>query len=261
MASVGLGRKAARRFFVDGECESGACVDIGDGDARKIRHVLRLRDGDAIEVVDSAGTAFDAALAFDGRRLRATLGSARADDAYAGVHFDVAQALPKAQKMDFVVEKLTELGVGVVLPFRCERVVARGETAVKEERWRRIAASAARQCGRRQVPAIADTLPAFGALLERFAAYDAIAFAWELAPRAPLYDRLHELLRDAKRALLVVGPEGGFTHAEAEAACARGGALVWMGSRILRAETAAFVLLAVADAIVQGRNYGRMRRT
>lgn len=241
--------------------ESGASVEIEGGDAHKIRRVLRLRDGDEIEIVDSSGTPFVAALAFDGSRVRATLGDAIAveDDAYA-VRFDVAQALPKGQKMDFVVEKITELGAHAILPFRCERSLARAATP-KEERWQRLAESAARQSGRRSVPRVHATLASFSELIERFGDYDAVAFAWELAPHVPLSERLPHVLDGADRVLLVVGPEGGFTHDEAEAARARGAALVWMGPRILRTETAALALLAVADAFAQGRNCGQARRT
>lgn len=249
---------SARRFFVEGVLESGASIEIAGGDAHKIRRVLRLRDGDAIEVVDSAGNAFVAEIAIDGAVVRSTLGDALANETQdeTGVRFDVAQAIPKGQKMDFVVEKTTELGAEAILPFQCERTVARAERA-KEERWRRLAASAARQSGRRRVPHVHATLPSFDALLERFGEYDAVAFAWELAPRVPLRECLPELLRDACRVLLVVGPEGGFAHDEGDAARARGATLVWMGPRILRAETAAVALLAVADAFAQGRTCGR----
>ncbi len=237
---------------------SGAIVEIGGADARKIRRVLRLRDGDEIEVIDSAGTSFAAELAIGGACVRATLGvsTASAERTGTGVRFDVAQAVPKGQKMDYVVEKTTELGAEAILPFRCERSVARADVG-KEERWRRLAASASRQCGRVRVPHVHSILPSFAALLERFGEYDAVAFAWELAPQIPLCETLPELLRDASRVLLVVGPEGGFAHAESEAARARGAALVWMGPRILRAETAAVALLAVADAFAQGQACGR----
>jgi len=244
--------------------ESGEFVEIGGSDARKIRRVLRLRDGEAIEVIDSAGTAFEAAIVIDGTQVRARLGNRRngvTNAGETGVRFDVAQALPKGQKMDFIVEKLTELGVENVLPFVSERTVAGVPAAPKIERWRRIATTAARQCGRNSIPRIRPPLAAFDALLDSFKDYDAVAFAWELAPQIPLRDRLPRLLKEATRALLVVGPEGGFTHEEAEGARSRGAALVWMGPRILRAETAGVVLLAVADALAQGRNRGRARRT
>ncbi len=258
---------SARRFFVEGVCETGASVEIAGSDARKIVHVLRLVDGDAIEVIDSAGAAFTASIAIDGTRVRATLDAAETLEDAADLagndspRFDLAQALPKGAKMDFIVEKTTELGVGAILPFRSERTVARDAGEAKAQRWRRLAKAAAQQCGRLSIPQIDPILPSFDALLERFDEYGVVLFPWELAPRTLLRDALPDLLGGVRRALIVVGPEGGFTHDEAEAARARGAALLWMGPRILRTETAAMALLAVADALTQGRNCSQARRT
>ena len=74
-------------------------------------------------------------------------------------------------------------------------------------------------------------------------------FAWELATPGPLHARLTEALPASGRVLLVVGPEGGFTHAEAELAESRGAAMLWLGPRVLRTDTAALVLLAVIGAV------------
>jgi 16S rRNA (uracil1498-N3)-methyltransferase len=251
----------ARRFFVEGVCETGASVEIGGSDARKILRVLRLNEGDAIEVVDSAGTLFAASISIDGTRVRATLDGAAVlagdeESSVSPARFDLAQALPKATKMDFIVEKTTELGVGAILPFCSERTISRDAGATKVKRWRRLAMSAAQQCGRRSVPHVHAALESFDALLERFGDYDSVLFAWELAPHALLRERLPDLLRNARRVLIVVGPEGGFTHAEAEAARARGAALIWLGPRILRTETAAMALLAIAEALNAGPELG-----
>jgi 16S rRNA (uracil1498-N3)-methyltransferase len=260
---------SARRFFVEGVRETGAVVEIAGSDARKIVRVLRLNDGDAIEVVDSAGTLFGASIALDGTHVRAILDGVAApagadtdvDRQAATPRFDLAQALPKGAKMDFIVEKATELGVGAIFPFCSERTIAREAGDAKLERWRRLAKTAAQQCGRRAIPQVHAALRSFDELLERFDAYDAVLFPWELAPHTLLRECLPELLRDVLRGLIVVGPEGGFTHDEAEAARARGATLLWIGPRILRTETAAMALLAIADAFTQGRNYHRARRT
>jgi 16S rRNA (uracil1498-N3)-methyltransferase len=250
----------ARRFFVGGVREAGDRVEIAGSDAQKIVRVLRLGDGDRIELVDSAGTLFAASLSLDGTRVRARLDRVEAAHGPAGdppaalLRFDVAQAVPKGAKMDFIVEKATELGAGAMLPFRSERTIARDGGDAKVERWRRLAKSAAQQCGRRTLMRVDPVLPSLPALFERFGDYDAVLFAWELAPRVLLREALPDLLRKAGRALIVIGPEGGFTHDEAEAARAHGAALLWMGPRILRTETAALALLAVADALTQGRN-------
>ncbi|MGA7285509.1 MAG: RsmE family RNA methyltransferase [Candidatus Cybelea sp.] len=240
---------AARRFFVEGTQELGGVVEIGGSDARKIGRVLRLRPADRIEIVDSAATAFAASIDSIGSVVRATLLQVLASPQESGVTLlcDVAQAVPKAQRMEFVVEKCTELGANAFLPFYCERSAARSVGAQKLARWERLARAAAQQSGRRDVPKICDPVR-FDALLERFAAYDAVLFAWELAPQIPLRERI-AALPAAGRALVVVGPEGGFTHDEADAAEHRGATMLSLGARILRTDTAAVAVLAVIGAL------------
>ncbi len=224
-------------------------VEIGGSDARKIVRVLRLQRGDRIEVVDSAAVAFCAAIEDTGKIVRATLVESLArDGGETTLALDVAQAVPKARRMEFVIEKCTELGARAFLPFYCERSAGRHVGSEKLARWRRLARSSAQQCGRRDVPAIRDP-EAFDALLERFEGYEAVLFAWELAPRLPLRERLLAALARVERVLLVVGPEGGFTHDEAEAAVRHGASLLSLGRRILRTDTAAVALLAVIDAL------------
>ncbi len=240
---------AARRFFVEGEQEVGGAVEIHGGDAHKITRVLRLRAGDRIEIVDSRACAFAAAIEEAGQVVRARLIDVVADRVpeVNRLVIEVAQAVPKAARMDFVVEKGTELGAAAFLPFYSERSVGRRVGPEKLARWRRIARSASQQSGRRELPEIHEPLE-FDALVERFGEYDTVFFAWELAPPEPLHDRLRVLLPQAGRVLIVVGPEGGFAHAEAEAATSRGAHVLWLGSRILRTDTAAVVLLAVIGA-------------
>jgi 16S rRNA (uracil1498-N3)-methyltransferase len=240
---------AARRFFVEGEQEVGGAVEIHGGDAHKITRVLRLRAGDRIEIVDSRACAFAAAIEEAGQVVRARLIDVVAHRVpeVKRLIIEVAQAVPKAARMDFVVEKATELGAAAFLPFYSERSVGRRVGPEKLARWRRIARSASQQSGRREVPEIHEPLE-FDALVERFGEYDRVFFAWELAPPEPLHDRLRGLLPQAGRVLIVVGPEGGFAHAEAEAATSRGAHVLWLGSRILRTDTAAVVLLAVIGA-------------
>jgi 16S rRNA (uracil1498-N3)-methyltransferase len=239
----------ARRFFVEGLRTPGSVVAITGADARKIVSVLRLVAGDRIELVDSSGTLFDAELSLEDGRVSATLTTILPDEPECAelLRVDVAQALPKGHKMDFVVEKTTELGVDAILPFSSERTVTGGASDAKLDRWRRLAKTASQQSGRRSVTRV-ETPVAFARLLERFANYDLVLFPWELAARVALRDRLPALLERARRTLIVIGPEGGFSHEEAEAALAHGAEMLWLGPRILRTETAAMALLAIVGA-------------
>ena len=178
---------AARRFFVEGANEIGESVEIGGADAHKIANVLRLSPGDRIVVIDSTARTFTAAIAAVGRVVCATIEEEIFDDRApaAAMRIDVAQAVPKGRRMDFVVEKGSELGVEAFLPFYCERSVGRDVGAEKAARWQRIARAAAQQCGRKSVPDVLEVMP-YSTLLERFGEYDAVLFAWELATPAPL---------------------------------------------------------------------------
>jgi 16S rRNA (uracil1498-N3)-methyltransferase len=233
-------------FFIEGTHAEGDVVALDGSDAHKIVSVLRLRDGEEIDVIDSAAQRFTATLSIDGRSVCATLRQRKASAPAHALRVTVAQGVPKAQKMDFVVEKLTELGAGAIVPLQSERTVVSDVSPNKLERWRRLAKTAAQQCGRDDIPAIHDP-QRFDDLCATFGHYDAVLFPWELAERAPLRERLPQLIAGARRVLVVIGPEGGFSHAEADAANAAGAHLISLGSRILRTETAALVVLSLLN--------------
>ncbi len=224
---------------------------LDGSDAHKIVNVLRKRDGDEIEVIDSAAQRFAATLAIDGRTVRATLGALKTADESAFPEITVAQGVPKGQKMDFVVEKLTELGAARIIPLQSERTIASEVNTNKIERWRRLAKTAAQQCGRARITEIAGP-QTLAALIEQFGTYDAVLFLWELADRTPLRERLPQLAAKANTVLVIIGPEGGFSHTEADAAASAGAALVSLGERVLRTETAGLVMLALLNYVAGG---------
>lgn len=240
----------ARRFFVENVHEVGDRLIIEGSDAHKISRVLRLRDGDEIEIADSAAHLYRATLHVQEHGVAATLQERIAvTPPSGGVTIDVAQGVPKGAKMDFIVEKLSELGVAAILPVESERAVVRDVSANKLERWRRLAKAAAAQSGRAEVAEIEEPM-SFEALVARFARYDAVILPWELAEPRSLRDILPALVAHARRILVVIGPEGGFSHAESEMARAAGASVVSLGSQILRTETAAFVLLSVLRYLI-----------
>ena len=234
----------ARRFFLEGTHSDGDTVTIAGKDAHKIVRVLRLQSGDCIELVDSAATVFDAELIVESEAVRAVLRDGRRANDRARVQIDVAQAVPKGQKMDFIVEKLSELGVSAILPFESERCIARGVAAGKVERWRRLAQTAAQQSGRTNVARV-DEVISFGTLVECLSKYDCVLFPWEVSDPSPLREVLPELVKSARRILVVIGPEGGFSHSEAASAERSGAAVVSLGRQILRTETAALYVVSV----------------
>lgn len=234
----------ARRFFVSGQRHVGEAVTIEGADARKITSVLRLRAGDTVQIVDSASHVFDASLDLVDGALVATLNAMHDAQTTGGTIIDVAQGIPKGAKMDFVVEKLTELGVSSIIPLESERTIVRDVSVSKLQRWQRIAQSASQQCGRTTIPHIASPATLLQ-LTREFASYDVVLLPWEVAQRSPLRDGLPALIKGKGRILILVGPEGGFSHGEADAAVASGADPISLGDRILRTETAALVLVSI----------------
>jgi len=222
----------------------GDTVSLDGSDAHKIISVLRMHGGDTIEVIDSSARRFAAAIAIDGKTVRATLQTLHDVQQAALPQVTIAQGIPKGQKMDYIVEKLTELGAAAIVPLQSERTIVSQVSPNKIERWRRLAKSAAQQCGRADIPQIGEQ-QTLDALLRTFESYDRVLLPWELAQRTPLHERLPALLEAAQRVLVLIGPEGGFSHAEADAARAAGAELISLGPRILRTETAGLVALAV----------------
>jgi len=210
-----------------------------------LTRVLRLRQGDALEVFDGQGHTFAAtveALSDDAATL--ALGPAR--DAPTARAVTVVQGLPKGDKLELVLQKGTELGAAAFAPALAARSVVKleGKQAQRLARWQRIAEEAARQCGRADVPHVFPPAP----LAEAVAALpgDPLVLVLDEEERAVPLAQAFAPERDSRRPItLVVGPEGGLTREEVAALTARGALPVTLGRNILRTETAALAALAV----------------
>ncbi len=204
-----------------------------------LAEVLRLQAGAAVEVFDGRGGRYAG-------RLEAGLETValgpREDARSAGAEITLLFALAKGEKTDLVVQKATELGAGRIVPFAAQRSVVRldgGRADERVRRWRRIAEEAARQCGRADVPDVAAPLPLEAALASLAPGATTVVFH-------PGGARLASLAPPGPAGIAaVVGPEGGLTEPEL-AACDRAGAVrAGLGPRVLRAETAAIVAVAL----------------
>lgn len=214
-----------------------------------LRKVLRLKPGDRITVFDDTGWEHEALI----RSVAGAQGEIEIVRSYrtqreSPLHLTLAVGLTKGQKLDFVVEKATELGVQTIIPFASTHAVPKldeRKIAARTERWQKIALSATKQCGRTRSPAVLP-LCTFQEMLIRPAHAGVKLFFWEKEAEQSL-DQVYEKQRDAKAVTLAIGPEGGFSGAEAELARAQGFDLVQLGRRILRAETAALTALSLAQ--------------
>jgi 16S rRNA (uracil1498-N3)-methyltransferase len=227
-----------RLFVQPAQLAEAERVRLTPPQARHLETVLRLGPGAPIEVFDGEGRSYEAVLESGALRIVRPLPVAsRAADVW------IAQALAKADKLDLVVQKATELGATRILPFRAERSVVRVDERrgeARAERWRRIAQEAARQSGRSDVPRV----DAPGSLADVRAALEPDRRGLLLDPEERSL-RLAQAARGAPRLCLVVGPEGGLAPAERCALEAAGVVRVSLGPLVLRTETAALAALAV----------------
>ncbi len=227
---------ARNRFFVD---TIGEEVVLTGDEFRHARNVLRLREGSEITLLDGSGAEYAAVVAkVERNALVAHVLSRREGTREPETDVLLLVGALKGDKTEFVVQKATELGAGEIGVFSSEYCAAYMNEN-KLERLNRVAREAAKQCMRGKAPAVV----CFGSLEEALGhaeGYRNKLFACEFA---------EESEKDPGKAegscALVVGSEGGFSKAEAELARAHGFAMVSLGKRILRAETAAIALLSV----------------
>jgi 16S rRNA (uracil1498-N3)-methyltransferase len=236
-----------RRLFVPPDRMRATPITVDGEEHHHLSRVLRARPGDAITLFDGAGGELQARVVRVGR-ARTELAPdvpARPDDARAAAPVAaplvLLTAVPRGGRMDFLVQKCSELGVSRIVPIIAARSVARPE-ADRRARWEKIAREAARQCGRADVPAVA----APAALAAALAAAELPERRLVLSP-SPAGPPLRALLPDRAATALLVGPEGGLAPGEEDAARAAGFVPVSLGPRILRVETAAMVAVALAQ--------------
>lgn len=233
------------RVHVHQALSEGAEIDL---DAPAVRHVQvrRLQPGDALVVFDGRGGEWPAqVLAMARNAVRVRLGAWRAGLADDACAVTLALGAPANDRMDWLVEKATELGAAVIQPLWCERSllrVADERAARKQQHWQAVAQAAAEQCGRTRVLMVGSpqTLTAWLSDLNRQPA-GAQRLVLSLARGArPLRD----VVLPGAAAVLLSGPEGGLTMAEEAAAQAQGFTPASLGARTLRAETAPLAALA-----------------
>ena len=237
-----------RRFIVDEiGAKEGSCT-ISGSEAKHITRVLRMGRGDRLILIDRKGARFQAVIESSGRQeVLVTLERPLHKPLPSPVEITLCQALLKSRAMDVVVQKTSELGVDRIFPFISERTVVRPDEErplSKAKRWREIAQSAAKQSDR-PTPVKINALSSFRDLVT----------GWKDASKVILWEEegaqdLKGILKGssgAGRFVGIVGPEGGFAQEEIEAAKEAGFTSVSLGSRILRAETAAVTMVAIVQ--------------
>lgn len=232
------------RFFVD-ETALNAETAVLTGENARHAKVLRLRAGEEVLLCDGAGReALCRVETWQGDDVCLTVTEQRQGSTEAQVAVSVYMAFPKADKLEHVIQKATELGASEIVAFPSSRCVFKAEEksiAKKLERWQKIAASAAEQSGRCMIPRVV-TLGSYKEALQRAALADKKILFFEHEKAVTLRMALEES-RFSSIAILT-GPEGGLSDTEVEQARQAGLQVCTLGSRILRCETAPLCALS-----------------
>ena len=235
-------------FFVQPEQIQGKTIRITGSDVNHIKNVLRMKPGEELSVSNGV----------DGKEYRCGIESLGEDEILCTLRFIkeeglelpsriyLFQCLPKADKMELVIQKAVELGACAVIPVAAKRCVMKLD-AKKEKnklaRWQQIAEAAAKQSKRRIIPEITRVMSMKEAF--SFAAdMDVKLFPYELAEGMERTRKLVDGVKAGQRIAVFIGPEGGFEDSEVEEARKAGFAPITLGKRILRTETAGFTVLA-----------------
>ncbi len=233
------------RVCHEGTLGPGATVSLNEGAGRHVARVLRLRAGDPLVVFDGAGGEYDATVDSAHRDVvTVRVGEARSALPESPLALRLLQGVSRGERMDYTLQKATELGVSEIHPVLTRRTVVKlsaDRAARRRAHWRQVVVAASEQCGRARVPAVGDIVtladvlsgppPGQGLLLD--------------AAAAPLADMAEP---GPDGVVLLVGPEGGLAPDEKEAAVRAGFRPVSLGPRVLRTETAALVAISILQS-------------
>ena len=236
------------KLFTDSANVGDKYITITDrGDIRHLTKVLRLGKGASVEVSDSVQWEYAAKIeSVDEDRVLLRIVDKQAFAREPRLEVTLFQGIPKAGKMENIIQKCVELGVSSVVPVFMERtvVVDKGNFGKKLERWQKISDEAVKQCRRGRVPQIGEALSS-DQLVSRLGGYDLVLLPYENENRRSIKDHLRSLRERPETAAIIIGPEGGFSEREAKAFTDAGASSVTLGKTVLRTESAGMAALAM----------------
>lgn len=224
------------------------CVIITGNDVNHIKNVLRMKVGEEIAVSNGVdGKEYRCGIAsLEETCVRCELRFIKEDEVELPSKVYLFQGLPKADKMELIIQKAVELGVYQVIPVATKRCVVKlddKKAKSKNARWQGIAEAAAKQSKRGIIPQISDVM-SFKDAVKLAADMDVKLIPYELADGMPKTKEIIGNLKPGQSIAIFIGPEGGFEESEIQAALEKGIEPVTLGKRILRTETAGFTILS-----------------
>lgn len=232
------------KFFIPRENITENRLIITGEDVNHISKVLRMGEGDEITCCDGMGYNYTAAIEkTDKKLIECKIISKTKTDTEPNIHVTLIQGVPKASKMDYIIQKTTELGICEIYPCEMSRSVAKIDNPKKIERWNKIANEAAKQSGRGVVPVVHQPITVHRAA-ELLKDADAAFVPYECAENSCLKPVLKKA-ESKKNIVYMIGPEGGFDEKEIAKIKEYGIPVISLGKRILRTETAGEAVLAM----------------
>ena len=242
------------KFFVS-QWSKGNAV-LSPEDSTHAARVLRMKAGDKIIVCDGAGFDYDGEiLSVEKAEITVMVSNKRPSETEPFISVSLIQCLPKAGKMEVIIQKCVELGVSDFYPVNSIRCVARPDpksAKAKVDRLQKVAYEAAKQSERGIIPRVHE----YGELLKHdFSQYDVIIIPYEEESVTTLKrfvsDNYDKFTKGSKVAV-VIGTEGGFERSEVDSVVEKGGVSVTLGKRILRTETAGMATVAMMMGLLEG---------
>ncbi len=234
-------------FFIDKEAVKGESLFLTGETAHHIAAVLRIHTGETLRFSDGEGSYYIGTVAeIKKGTVKVTVTEVFPIDDEPQTAVTLIQCLPRGEKMEQILQKTTELGIGRVIPVESEysQVRLKEKKEEKQRRWQKVVAAAAEQCGRGIIPRVerpCSLRDAVAALPD----HTAIVFCYEKEEQSGIRQTIGALKGKTQSVALIIGPEGGFSDEEAAMIRAKNAHCVTLGKRILRTETAGPAVLAV----------------
>lgn len=236
------------RFFIEPFQIQDGNIYVEGTDVNHIKNVLRMKPGDQVMISDGEGNQYLCALeSLEGKRVWFQIVDTWKENRELSSRIYLFQGLPKSDKMDLIIQKATELGAYELIPVVTGRTVVKldeKKSQKKLARWNTIAESAAKQSGRSRIPCVREVMT-FSQALAFAKELDVLLIPYEKAEGMEATRRAIEEIRPGQSIGIFIGPEGGFEETEVEQAMSHGAKPVTLGRRILRTETAGFVVMSV----------------
>lgn len=241
------------RFFVKKEQIKENIITIIGEDVKHIKNVIRKQVGEKIEICnpDSEKTYSCEIIKIEENQIITQI-EKELEEKENSIKVDIYQGLPKSDKMELIIQKSVELGANSIIPVNMKRCVVKIDPKSenkKIERWQKISESAAKQCGRNNIPEIKKIIN-INDIVSLIKQYDTIIVAYENEKENYIKKELKKIkeknsLKKELNIAIVIGPEGGFEENEVEKLKQNGAKIVTLGERILRTETVALNVLSV----------------